>query len=309
MKFSLTLCSLLFFVLPSFCQKDGQIISSVSVVYPAYENVKDISKYYEKSVYDKTITDKNFNLEKITYYSDNLKVVAYLAGPKNLDPKKKYPVIIFNRGSYIRNDIAYVHAPLFRKFVENGFIVIAPALRESEGGEGKDEMGGKDLHDIWNALMVLKTKAYADTDNLFMYGESRGGVMTLEVLKEGFPVKAAATVGAFTNFSMYVKENPGLEPFCRQLWTNYDERKDTIAAQRSAVLWVDRIHVPLLIMAGSEDKSVNPHHSLDLGAKLNELHSDYQFLIVNGGNHVLSGKSSDKRDTEIINWFQQHLTK
>ena len=90
----------------------------------------------------------------------------------------KYPVVIFNRGSYIRNDICFVHAPLFKMMVKNGFIVIAPALRGSEGGEGKDELGGSELADIMNIQEVLKEIEIADLENVFMLGESRGGMMT-----------------------------------------------------------------------------------------------------------------------------------
>ncbi len=110
-----------------------------------------IDFYYTKIAYEKAVKNKNIVTEKICYLSDGLKVVAYLARPAEIE-NKKLPVIIFNRGSYIRNDIAFVHAPLFEKMVDSGFIVIAPALRQSEGGEGTDELGGNDLNDVMNLV-------------------------------------------------------------------------------------------------------------------------------------------------------------
>jgi dipeptidyl aminopeptidase/acylaminoacyl peptidase len=293
----------------SFSQDSGQIIASSPVAYPGYESVKNISIYYDKNDYLKATTDKHLATQKITYYSDSLKVVAFITAPKQPVQAKKYPVIIFNRGGYIRNDIAFVHAPLFKKLVDSGFIVIAPALRQSEGGEGKDEMGENDLHDVWNILPLIKRLTYADTSNLFMLGESRGGVMSLQLLKERFPVKAAAITGAFTDFELYLSQNPGLEKLCLQIWPDFDKQKETIFRQRSAVQWANEINVPLLVMAGSLDKSVNPGHSLDLAAQLNKFHREYQLLILNNGNHILSGNNLNKRDTEIINWFKKYLTK
>lgn len=306
---SLLLITLLSISVLSFSQNNGQIVTSTPVVYPTYENIKGISNYYDKKDYIKAVTDKNLETEKIVYYSDGLKVIAFITKPKHLLLKKKYPVVVFNRGSYTRNDIAFVHAHLFKKFVDSGFIVIVPALRESEGGEGKDEMGGSDLHDIWNILPLLKLKPYTDTSNIFMFGESRGGVMTLQLVKENFPLKAAATVGAFTDFGLFVSQNPGLEKLCLQIWPDYDSQKAFIFKHRSAVQWANQINTPLLIMAGSEDKSVNPQHSLELANYLNKFHKDYQLLILNGGNHVLSGKNQEKRDSEIIDWFKKHLIK
>lgn len=74
-------------------------------------------------------------------------------------------MIIFNRGSFVRNDIAYVHAPLFQKLVLEGFMVIAPALRQSEGGEGKDELGGNDIHDIMNIKPLLEKLSNVGQNN------------------------------------------------------------------------------------------------------------------------------------------------
>ena len=286
-------------------QKDGQIISETKVIHLPYDSVKGLSDYYDRATYDKVIKS-NMKLSRIVYYSDGLKVIAYLAEPK-LIQSKKYPVVIFNRGSYLRNDIAEVHAPLFDKLTQNSFIVIAPALRESEGGEGKDELGGKDLDDIWNVLPILYSKSYVDTSNLFMFGESRGGIMTLELLKNNFPVKAAATIGAITDFWAYKDEMKGIETFSRKIWPDYDQNKDSIYFKRSALKWADRINTPLLLMQGTADWSVNPHHSIDLAEKMNALKKDFQFLLWNGGNHILSGKWTDKRDQEIMDWFTHHM--
>jgi dipeptidyl aminopeptidase/acylaminoacyl peptidase len=290
----------------SFSQSNGTILSRSEVSYPEYNAVKGISVYYSREIYQKAISNKKVRTEKLNYWSDGLKVIAYLSTPVKMQ-HKKYPIIVFNRGSFIRDDIAYVHAPLFQKFVDSGFIVIAPALRQSEGGEGKDEMGGADLNDIFNVLPLLASLPFADTSNIFVYGESRGGVMSLQISKRLFPANAIATVGAFTDFELFIKENPALEKVSGQIWNDFEVNRKSITESRSALLWAEKINAPLLIMQGSNDRSVSPMHGLRLAQRLELLQKDYQLMILNQGNHVLSGKWTNERDRQIIRWFKNHI--
>jgi dipeptidyl aminopeptidase/acylaminoacyl peptidase len=201
---------LLFYYNALLGQVNGEIISRSKVDFPRYEDSPSIEMYYDKDTYEKAIADHAIKIEKIWYYSDRLKVIAYLSAPANYE-QNKYPVIIFNRGSTVRNDISYVHAPLFKKLTQAGFIVVAPALRESEGGEGKDQVGGDDLNDIINILPLLHNLGIADTSNLFMLGESRGGIMTYLAIKKEFPLRAAATVGAITDMSLFIEDFPNVD--------------------------------------------------------------------------------------------------
>ena len=59
--------------------------------------------YYDKSTYEAAIQDGNLRIEKLGYFSDSLTVVAYWAIPA-ITEGKKYPVIVFNRGSTVQND-------------------------------------------------------------------------------------------------------------------------------------------------------------------------------------------------------------
>src|SRR5437764_13487879 len=100
-----------------FSQVNGSVISKQLVKYQEYDSVRDINMYYNKKAYKKAVSDHSFKTEKIFYWSDGLKVVTYLSMPARI-LKSKVPIIIFNRGSFVRNDIALVHAPLFQKLVK-----------------------------------------------------------------------------------------------------------------------------------------------------------------------------------------------
>lgn len=297
---SLFVCSL------CMAQKNGEIISREEVVLPAYEEIPSIEMYYDRTDYESAVADELVGIDRIVYSSNGLRVVAFLSYPRGA-LQKNYPVIIFNRGSGIRNDIAQVHSPLFKKLVHAGFIVLAPALRGSEGGEGTDEIGGDDLYDLLNTLPLLNQIPLADTSRLFMLGESRGGIMTYMALRKKFPVRAAAVIGGITDLSMYLEGRPWAEQFFMEYYPTYAEKKDSILQSRSAVFWAEDITAPLLIMNGQADPQVAPAHALQMAGRLAALDKEFQLIILQKGNHILSGAHTERRDREVIEWFKKFL--
>lgn len=286
-------------------QANGDIHHREPVQFPSYSTVKDISWYYPEDQYQAAISDQELLYEKVTYFSEGLKVIAFITTP--LRPSThKYPVVIFNRGSYIRNDIAFVHAPLFKMLVQNGFIVVAPALRESEGGEGKDELGGKELADIMHVQELLK-KIKIDTDNVFMLGESRGGMMTFQAIRNGYPMRAAATIGAITDLEVYVNDQKWEEKTLVGIWSDYSAHKKEILEKRSVLQWDKDINVPVLILHGAKDPQVKPDHALRLAQNFSTLGKTYQLVIFSEGNHILSGSVTAERDREVVQWFKKYL--
>jgi dipeptidyl aminopeptidase/acylaminoacyl peptidase len=145
---------------------DGKIVAVKKYTLPPFEQVNGIAKQWSKQDYDRAVGDQSFEFQKLTYLSDGLKVIAYLHKPKQTDGKK-LPAIIFNRGSYVRGDIAAELAPFFHRLALQGFVIIAPLYRGSDGGEGRDEMGGADLHDLMNTLPLAKSLDFIDANNLF----------------------------------------------------------------------------------------------------------------------------------------------
>src|SRR5687767_10577133 len=168
-------------------------------VYPcptweAAVKLTDVERYSTKAEYV-AACDSGYVLEKIRYRSDGLAVIAYFYHSRSSEATKR-PVIVFNRGSYVRKDIAPELIPMFHRLATAGFTVVAPMYRGSDGGEGRDEMGGADLNDLMNILPVLSQLDSLDTGSVFLYGESRGGMMVFQAIRDGFAARAAATLGA-----------------------------------------------------------------------------------------------------------------
>src|SRR5688572_10865490 len=94
----------------------------------------------------------------------------------------------------------------------------------------------------------------------FLYGESRGGMMVLQALRDGFEVRAAATVGTFADLDALLAEDPQVAATASQILPGFEANRDAQIERRSAVRWADRISAPLLVMHGGKDTSVSSSH-------------------------------------------------
>lgn len=294
---------------------DGDIVDRKVYVFPNYEEAEkntDVEIYASKQEYENAVKDSNFELEKLKYMSDGLKVVAYLYKPRKME-SKKYPVIIFNRGSGVRGDIAPELVSFFHRLASEGFVILAPLYRQSDGGEGKDELGGQDVNDLMNIVPVSKSLDFIDSTNLFMYGESRGGGMALQAARNGFPANSVATFGAITDLEVYWADNfrtapPQYRQDPKKTFPDYETRKEEIIKLRSSIYWAEKLNTPLLIMHGGNDRAVNPSHALNLAQQLQKLGKIYELLIYAQDTHILSRNKVD-RDARAIAWFKKHMKK
>jgi dipeptidyl aminopeptidase/acylaminoacyl peptidase len=221
----------------------------------------------DKTVYERARTDRRFEMLKVTYRSDDLPVVAFIYRPAAAGAKQ--PVVVYNRGSFIRQNAARELLVPMHRLAAAGFVVVAPMYRGSEGAPGRDEMGGADLRD-------------------------------------GFPARAAAVVGAFTDLDQYAKEDPQVQALAPKILPDFATNRAAIIERRSAVRWADRIGAPLLIMHGGNDTSVNPAHALQLAAALQGSGKPYELVIVAGARHVLDPYEAE-RDGRAIRWFRRFM--
>jgi dipeptidyl aminopeptidase/acylaminoacyl peptidase len=253
---------------------------------------------------EETRRDTSFGLERLTYLSDGLKVTAFLYGPRT--PSTPRPVVVYLRGGYLAATPISSLLPQFRTYAQAGYTVLAPQLRQSDGGEGKDEVGGADLADVMAVPALLAEIPGTDPARLYLLGESRGGMMAYQALRDAFPARAAAVYGGFTDLAALFEEHPeqyeGLAP---RVWPDYPARKGEIFARRSALQWAERINAPVLILHGGADRSVDPSHALRLAARLQELEKTYELHVFEGDGHWLVNNQAE-RDRLVLAWFARY---
>ena len=275
------------------------------VRFPAYERYKGIERYApNRADYAAAIGDHRFVMEKIAYRSDGLEVFAYLYRPVHPPRGARLPVVVFNRGSYVRDDFSPEVLMPAHRLAQAGYLVIAPMLRGSGGAGGRDEMGGADVHDLLNIVEPLRALGYADLDHLYLYGESRGAIMSMIALREHFPARAAAVYGLTSDFATMVGEGAPGRAIAGKIWPDFATREAEIVETRSAVRWAGRIDAPVLIMHGGRDTSVAPQNALAMAGALAQAGKPYELHVFYDEGHVISGRAVE-RDADAVAWFRR----
>lgn len=274
------------------------------VALPEYDSDRGIRWAASRADFDAARADARYEMLQFSYPSDGLTVGAYLYRPR-MAPTGKLPVIVFNRGSFVRpNGFAGEMLVMAHRYAEAGFLVVAPHYRGSNGWAGRDELGGADLHDLMNLAPELRRIPGADASRVFLAGESRGGAMVYMALRDGFPARAAAVWGAFTDLEPLTAPGGPQARAASLVWPDFEQRRDEIIRTRSAMHWADKIPVPILIMHGGADQDIPLAQSQRMDAELTRLGKPHQFIVFDGEQHVIGGKGAE-RDAAAIAWFRK----
>jgi len=274
------------------------------VTVPAFDAEPGLRWSSSREEYDAARADERYTFEQFTYESEGLTVGAYLYRPRKRGASL-LPVIVYNRGSYTRpNGFAGEMLVMANRYGRAGFIVIAPHYRGSNGWQGRDEMGGADLADLMNIGPQVGRIDGADVSRVYLSGESRGGMMVYQALREQFPAKAAAVWGAFTDLGPLVAPGSPQSKGAPQIWPDLEQNRDAIVERRSAIRWADRIRTPVLIMHGTADQDMPIEHSQRMAAELNRLGRTHRLLLFEGQQHRIGGRGVD-RDAAAIEWFRR----
>lgn len=255
--------------------------------------------------FEKRETFADFDCEKIKYLSDGLRVVGFIWKPKNI-ADKKLPLVIVNRGGNANFSLLTPESFYF-PFVSNGFVVIGSQYRGADGGDGHDEFGGADVNDVLNLLPLARSLPYVDMSNIFMYGESRGGMQTFLALKKGMNVNAVAVTGALIDLGAAGQERRSMHRVWNVAIPGFASRPDELMQQRSVLNFADKIQVPVLILQGEADWRANSEtQAKALAERLRALGKPHELHVFPDDDHPVSIHRLE-RERRIIGWFRKHM--
>lgn len=246
---------------------------------------------------------------RVLYGSDGLKVVAYIWEPPSAPTGSKLPVILALHGGN-RNEAKWRPDSGWgmARLVAAGFVVIGVQYRGVDGGEGQEQFGGDDVHDVVNAVALAHRLPEADPRNIFMFGASRGGMKVYLALRDGAKVNAAATISGMTDLELEAKRHPDWEAEnWRALIPNYNLDRAHALARRSGALVARTVDLPpMLILHGTADWRVDPRDSYEVAEALQERRRPYSLHVFEGDVHGLVWNSQE-RDRLMIDWFRKHM--
>ena len=107
----------------------------------------------QKAVKIKSKWSDEIECYRIKYVSDGLGIVGFLLKPRG--EASKFPVMIYNRGGnrefgkITENTLTYLSY-----LSSNNYVVLASQYRGNDGGQGREEFGGKDVDDVLNLALI-----------------------------------------------------------------------------------------------------------------------------------------------------------
>lgn len=230
---------------------------------------------------------------------------AHLFLPKNYDPNKKYPAVIFVHGAGYLQNVAnqfgygsYWREYLFHQYLtQQGYVVMNIDFHGSEGYGRKNrisiykDMGGADWEDEVEAAKWLVEKGYADKEKIGIYGGSYGGFLTMMGLFKSPDVfKAGAALRSVANWELYNKW------YTEQRLGSLQSNKK-IYEKCSPITYADGLKNHLLILHGMVDSNVLFQDVVQLSDKLIKLNKKFDVMYYPRENHSF---------TEPENWLHEY---
>lgn len=302
---------ILLLILANSCRSQESSIFNESIInWDEYDKIyTNDSKSQLKKEYEFL---KDIRLSTFYYWSDGLKIQAFLAQPKKIG---KYPVIIYNGGgnrdygalTHKRQKYRNMISFNFSSLAKEGYVVLGCNVRGRGNSQGKDQFGGDDLNDILKLFDIIKNIPNADIGNIGMYGVSRGGMMTYLTLAHSKLVKAAVVLGGNSDLTTIYRPEME-EKVYSELMPNYWQNKQIELEKRSGICLSKDFspHTPILLLHGGNDLRVNPKNSLRMAIELQNNDIPYRLKIYEKAGHSIREYKREV-DKEIISWFNRYL--
>lgn len=195
-----------------------------------------------------------------------LKFWSYVFIPRDADPSKKYPLLVFPHGGVHANfDTYYTH--IVREMVSQGYIVVAAEYRGSTGyGSGmfrRIDYGGLEVADVdASRQYMIENYDIVDKDRVGMIGWSHGGLIGLFCIfdhPEAYKVCFAGVPVSDLVARMGYKDDEYRDLYSADYHIGKTADENVAEYRKRSPAWqVDRYqNTPLLIHTNTIDEDVN----------------------------------------------------
>jgi dipeptidyl-peptidase-4 len=243
---------------------------------------------------------------------DGTALNAMIMKPRDFDPTRRYPVLMFVYGGPGSQQVAdrwggqrYLWHQLL---VQEGYLV-AIVDNRGTGARGRDfkkqtylKLGQYETADQIAAARHLASLPYVDGDRIGIWGWSYGGYMSLLTLFQGADVfKAAISVAPVTDWRLY--DAIYTERFMRTPQENPEGYE-----LGSPVTYADRLEGNLLVVHGTGDDNVHSQNTTQLIQKLQDAGKQFEMRLYPNKTHsIRGGNTRENLYGYFTEWLKENL--
>ena len=195
--------------------------------------------------------------EEIWYTSvDGFRIQGWIVKPPDFDATKKYPLMLeIHGGPHSMYNVGFSFAR--QDHVANGYVMLYTNPRGSTGygsafGNAiKNAYPGKDYNDLMAGVDSVINRGYVDTNRLYVYGCSGGGVLTSWIVGHTDRFAAASANCPVTNWLSFVGTTDGSSWYYNFAKFPWDDPTEHL--KRSPLMYVGHVKTPTMLMTGVND--------------------------------------------------------
>ena len=248
--------------------------------------------------------------------SEGVQLNGWMVKPKDFNPAKKYPVIMYQYGGPGNQQVlnqwgigmSGSGAILEQYLCQQGYLCVCVDNRGT-GGRGAEfekctylRLGELEARDQVETAIWLGQQSYVDKDRIGIWGWSYGGWNTLMSMSEGRPVfKSGVAIAPPTCWRFY--DSIYTERYMRTPQENqrgYDEVNPIARASQ--------LHGALLLCHGLADDNVHYRNTAEYVEALVQADKDFRQLVYTNRNHsIYGGNTRNHLFRQAVNHFNATL--
>ena len=316
------------FLAPAITQTNGELLSEIKALRNQISNLRHEFDQIDKAVddvvwYNKVgdvayidkvrltgppLGEQKFKATKGNgnplFYQNPYRIQTYLFIPKDIDPNKKYPLMVLPHGG-VHSNFNTFYAHIIRELVAQQYIVVAPEYRGSTGYGGgyyrAIDYGGLEVEDV-KACRDYMIESYdiVDPNRVGIMGWSHGGLITLMNLfnhADGYKVGYAGVPVSDLIARMGYKTQRYRELYSVDYHIGKTAYQDTEEYKRRSPAWqADKLRTPLLVHTNTNDSDVNVLEVEHLIKSLQAADKNFEYEVY---EDIPGGHTFDRMDTNF----------
>lgn len=249
------------------------------------------------------------------WMSDGLRVQGWLIYPRDYDPRRRYPMVVWVHGgpAQMKRNFWPSFFLDLTLLSSRGYFVLFPNPRGSHGwGEAftranVKDLGHGDLRDILAGVDEVVRTLPVDNHRIGLNGWSYGGYMAMWAVTQTRRFRAAVAGAGIANWQSYAGQTSigrWLLPYFGA--SVYDD--PAVYARSAPIHFVKKVATPTLVLVGERDGECPAPQSFEFWRALQALGVETQLVVYPGEGHHLV-QLDHRRDAlrRTISWFDRYL--